>query len=279
VIEDAPLSTQARDAARQTVTSDTLDRLARLGLICRGVLYGLVGILALQIAFGGSGEEADKTGAIHTVAEQPFGTAVLWLMVLGLAALVVWQLLSAIVGRPKAWDRAKCIGRALIYGVIVASILGYLFGGGSSESGDQQSQDATRSLLELPGGVVLVAAAGAGLIALGGYWFYRGVAKRFLKHLRTYQMSRRTQTTVETLGLVGYVCRAVVAGVAGFFVIRAAVTYDPEEAKGLDATLRSFADTPAGPWLLVAVAAGLLVFAVYTLFEARWHEVGPAGGG
>jgi hypothetical protein len=275
--EDVQIGTQARDVARRTVTSDTLDRLARLGLACRGVLYGLIGLLALQIAFGSGGEEADKHGAIKTVAEQPFGTGLLWLMVVGLLALVVWQLLSAIVGRPKPWDRAKCVGRALIYGFVVVSIFSVLFRGGG-ESGDQQSRDATRTLLELPGGVVLVTAAGAALIWLGGYWVYRGVTKRFMKHLRTSQMSPRTQTVVETLGLVGYVCRGAVAAVAGVFIARAALTYEPDEAKGLDDTLRSFADTPAGPWLLVAVAAGLLVFAVYCFCEARWHRVGPEGG-
>jgi H+/Cl- antiporter ClcA len=78
---------------------------------------------------------------------------------------------------------------------------------------------------------------------------------------------------VTVLGLVGYLARALVAGLAGVFLVHAAIQFDPDEAKGVDATLRSFADTPAGPWLLTAVAVGLLLFAGYCLAEARWRRV------
>ncbi|MGP3965133.1 DUF1206 domain-containing protein [Nonomuraea sp. 3N208] len=43
-------------------------------------------------------------------------------------------------------------------------------------------------------------------------------------------------------------------------------------AGGIDAALRRFADTPAGPWLLVVVARGLLLFAAYCFGESRWRR-------
>jgi uncharacterized protein DUF1206 len=272
-----PVDARARRAAQRTARSDALEWLARLGLVCRAGLYALIGILALQIAFGSGDQQADKGGAIKTLAEQPFGTGLLWLTLVGLAALVVWQLLSAIVGHPKPLDRVESVARALVYAVVVASLLSLLLGGGSGESDDEKSQDFTRSLLDLPGGVLLVAAAGLGLIALGGYWIYKGVTSGFLEELRTAEIPARLRPVVEKLGLIGYVCRGVIAGLAGIFVIRAALTYDPEEAKGIDDTLRSFASTPAGPWLLVVVALGLLLFAGYCLCEARWHRIEPSG--
>jgi hypothetical protein len=270
------MDVQAGRVARRTANSKTLDRLARLGLICRAILYALIGILALQIALGSGGQEADKGGAIKTVAKQPFGTALLWVMALGLAALAVWQLWNALVGATKALERFESAARTLVYALVVVSVLSLLLQGSSGESGDEQSQDITRSLLELPGGVLLVVAAGAGLIALGGYWLYQGFTGKFLDELRTGEIPGRLRGVVEKLGLVGYLCRGVIAGLAGVFVVRAALTYDPEEAKGIDATLRSLADTPAGPWLLVAVALGLLLFAVYCLCEARWHRINSA---
>jgi hypothetical protein len=265
---------QARRAARRTINSDTLDWLARLGLVCRAGLYALIGVLALQIALGSGDQEADKGGAIKTVAEQPFGTGLLWLMVLGLTALVGWQLLNATVGSAKALDRLESAARVLVYVVVLASLFGLLLQGSSGESGDEQSQDFTRFLLDLPGGVVLVVAAGAGLVGLAGYWVYKGVTGRFLDELRTAEIPGRLRAVVEKLGLVGYLCRGAIAGLVGVFAVRAALTYDPEEAKGIDAALRSLADTAAGPWLLVAVALGLLLFAVYCLCEARWHRIG-----
>ncbi|MDP9841800.1 DUF1206 domain-containing protein [Streptosporangium lutulentum] len=252
-----------------------MDRLARLGMGCRGVLYGLIGFLALQIAFGGGsgGKEADKTGAIEMVAEQPFGTVLLWLMVVGFIALTLWQLSEAIIGRGQTKDRVESASRAVVYGLIVAALLGMLLSGDSGGSTDEQSKDLTGKLMDLPAGQFLVGLIGLGLIALGAYWIHKGWKKKFLQDLRTGEMPPKARQLAEKLGMAGYLARGVIAAVAGVFVVQAAITYDPDKAKGIDSTLRSLADTPAGPWLLGVVAIGLLLFAVYCFFEARWHRV------
>jgi len=88
-------------------------------------------------------------------------------------------------------------------------------------------------------------------------------------------MSARTRKAVEFLGMAGNVARGVVFGVAGVLRVIAAVTFDPKEAQGLDGSLRKIATTPLGPWLLVAVALGLVTFGVYSCCEARWGVVRP----
>ncbi|GGL25670.1 DUF1206 domain-containing protein [Planomonospora parontospora] len=268
-------SAQVEGAARRAANSQTLDRLARLGMACRGVLYGLIGFLALQIAFGGGsgGKEADKTGAIEMVQEQPFGNVLLWLMVVGFAALTLWQLSEAVIGRGRTKDRAESAGRTAVYALIVATLLGLLLRGDSGGSTDQHSQDLTAQVMEWPGGRFLVGLVGLGLIALGAYWVHKGWKKKFLQDLRTGEMPARARDLAEKLGMAGYLARGVIAAVAGVFVVQAAVTYDPDKAKGIDSTLRSLAETPVGPWLLGLVAVGLLLFAVYCFFEARWHRV------
>ncbi|GAA3139209.1 DUF1206 domain-containing protein [Planomonospora alba] len=249
--------------------------MARLGLACRGVLYGLIGFLALQIAFGGGsgGREADKTGAIEMVREQPFGTALLWLMAVGFAALALWQLSEAVIGRGQTKDRVESAARTAVYALITAAILGLLLRGDSGSSTDEQSKDLTAKLMEAPGGQFLVGLAGLGLIALGAYWAHKGWKKRFLKDLRIGEMPPKARELAERLGTAGYLARGVIAAAAGVFVVQAAVTYDPDQAKGIDSTLRSLAETPVGPWLLGVVAIGLLLFAVYCFFEARWHRM------
>ncbi|WP_245651467.1 DUF1206 domain-containing protein [Streptosporangium amethystogenes] len=249
--------------------------MARVGLACRGVLYGLIGFLALQIAFGGGsgGKEADKTGAIETVAEQPFGMALLWLMVVGFTALVLWQLSEVVIGRGQAKDRVEAAARTAVYGLIVATLLGVVLRGDSGSSTDSQSKDLTAKLMELPAGQFIVGLVGLGVIALGAYWIHKGWKKKFLQDLRTGEMPPKARDLAEKLGMAGYLARGVIAAVAGVFVIQAAITYDPDKAKGIDSTLRSLADTPAGPWLLGVVAIGLLLFAVYCFFEARWHRM------
>jgi hypothetical protein len=258
--------------ARAAKNSRWLDRAARFGLVCRGVLYVLIGILALRVSFGSGSREADDSGAISTLADQPFGMVALWLLLVGFVALGLWQLAEAGFGSG-ALQRAEAAGRVGIYGILAASLGTLLLAGQDVKSGDAQARDFTARIMELPGGQLITGAAGVGVFGLGAYWAYRGVSRRFLRDLHTEQMGSRARSVVSVLGLVGYLARALVAGLAGVFLMHAAIQFDPDEAKGVDATLRSFADTPAGPWLLTAVAVGLLLFAAYCLAEARWRRV------
>ncbi|WP_049560615.1 DUF1206 domain-containing protein [Nonomuraea sp. SBT364] len=261
----------ARAAARRAADTPALDRLARVGLACRGVLYALIGVLALQIAFDGGGEQADKGGAITTVAELPFGSVVLWVMVAGFVALAIWQASEALAGHLRPLDRAEAGGRTAVYALIVFTLWSVLTVGRAA-SEDQKSQDVTGKLLDLPAGPWLVGAIGLGIVALGVYWARQGVTKKFKEELELGRMSPRTRSVMEKLGLAGYLARGAIAGLAGIFVVQAAVTHDPDKAGGIDATLRAFADTPVGPWLLVLVAVGLMLFAGYCFGESRWRR-------
>jgi hypothetical protein len=260
---------EAEAVARRAADSPAMQRLAKVGLVCRGVLYGLIGVLALQIAFGGGGREADKNGAIRTVAALPFGAVILWVMVVGFAALTVWQASEAVFGAHKLKDRVEPISRVVVYAFICATLLIMLLAG-KSGSDDQRSQDVTGKLLALPGGQVIVGAIGLGIVALGLYWMRYGVKKEFRKQLRP--MPARARSVMDRLGLAGYLARGVIAALAGVFVIQAAIAFDPDKAGGIDATLRAFAGTPAGPWLLGVVALGLVLFAGYCFGEARWRR-------
>ncbi|GII78826.1 membrane protein [Sphaerisporangium rufum] len=268
----ASAGNQARGTARQATNTRTFDRLARFGMACRGVLYALIGILALQIAFGGGGKEADKTGAVRAVAEQPFGTVILWLMAVGFLALAIWQATGALLGGGKIKDRVEEGAHAVVYGLALGTILNFLLSGSTGSSTDKSSKDLTATVMEWPGGQFIVGLAGLAIIALGAYWIYKGAKKKFLEKLRTAEMSPRARGVMEKLGMIGYAARGVIAIGVGVFTIQAAMSFDPDEAKGLDSTLRSFADTPFGPWLLVAVAIGLLLFAAYCFGEARWRR-------
>ncbi|WP_327087909.1 DUF1206 domain-containing protein [Nonomuraea sp. NBC_01738] len=258
------------DKARQAADSPVLDRLARVGFACRGVLYALIGVLAVQIALGRGGREADKGGAIKTVAELPFGQVLLWVMVVGFAALALWQLSEALLSRGKVKDRVESGAKVAVYGLILVTLLAVLLTGRSS-SDDQKSQDLTGKLLALPAGQWLVGAIGAGVVALGAFWVHYGIKRRFHEELGA--MPPTARQVMDKLGLAGYVARGLIAGLAGIFVIQAAITFDPDKAGGIDATLHGFADTPVGPWLLVVVALGLVLFAGYCFGEARWRRI------
>ncbi|MBO3746203.1 DUF1206 domain-containing protein [Streptosporangiaceae bacterium NEAU-GS5] len=246
-----------------------MDRFARVGLVCRALLYGLIGVLAVQVAFGGGGHEADKSGAISTVAGLPFGAVILWIMTVGFAALAVWQASEAVFGAREAKRRVESASRVVVYAVVVYSLLRVLLSG-HGKSDDQQSRDVTGMLLGLPAGRFIVGIIGLGLVALGVYWVWYGYKKKFRRELGP--MSPRASKVMNRLGMIGYAARGLIAALAGVFVVEAAITYDPDKAGGIDATLRAFAETPVGPWLLLVVALGVLLFAAYCLGEARWRR-------
>ena len=102
-----------------------------------------------------------------------------------------------------------------------------------------------------------------------------GLRRTFAIYLRTAQMSAPARKVVEGLGVAGYVTRGVVFCVAGALLIDAAVSFDPQKAQGLDGSLRKTPATPLGPWLIVAIALGLVIFGLYSWCEARWRVVEP----
>ncbi|MEI5523051.1 DUF1206 domain-containing protein [Streptomyces brasiliscabiei] len=263
-------------AARGSVTEGA----ARAGLTARGVIYLLVGALALQIAFGGSAEQADRQGALEEISEKPLGSVMLWALGVGLVGMALWRLSEAVFGAAGAdgrkWTkRLASAARFVFYAFVAYSVLTFAAGesGGGGGSSDKQSRDVTARALELPGGQWLVGAAGLGVIAAGGWIGVRAAMRSYHKHLRLGEMSRRTRRAVDVTGVVGGIARGLVFATAGVFAVRAAIRYEPDEAKGLDDTLRSFADAPAGPALLAAVAAGLVLFGLFSFAMARWRRV------
>ncbi|MFI5966807.1 DUF1206 domain-containing protein [Streptomyces asoensis] len=266
---------RAERAARGSVTKGA----AKAGFAARGVIYLLVGLLALQIAFGDSGHEADRRGALAEIAEKPFGSVLLWALGVGLVGMALWRLSEAVFGGVgedgrSAKKRLAALGRCVFYSFVAYSVLAFAAGSGDGGgSSDEQSRDVTARVLELPGGRWIVGAAGVG-IAVAGLWIgVRAVMRKYHKHLRLGEMSPRVRRLVDVTGVGGGAARGLVFAAAGVFAVRAAVEYQPDEAKGFDDTLRSFAGTPAGPGLLVAVAAGLVLFGLFSFAMARWRKV------
>jgi hypothetical protein len=270
----------ARSAGRDAASSRWLQWLARGGLAARGALYLLIGVLAVQIAFGSRGKQADTSGALRAVAMHPGGIVVLWLLAVGFAGLAIWRFAEVAYGQAgpggrKAGKRLGSLARAVLYAFICGSVVSFILGTGGKTSGNTQSKDATATLMAHSGGRWLVALIGIG-IGIGGLALaVYGIRRKFLEHLNMAQMSRSTAKVVKTLGVVGYVARGVVFCVAGGFLVDAAVSFSPQKAQGIDGSLLKLATTPLGPGLLVVVALGLVIFGVYSCCEARWREVEP----
>jgi hypothetical protein len=184
--------------------------------------------------------------------------------------LTIWQAGSALFSGDKWTDRAGAAGRAVVYGVAVASILGLVLLGQNASSSDSQSKDVSLTLFELPGGPVLVGIAALILLVLGGVWIYQSWNQKFMEGMLV--TNPKLRGIVAKLGGAGFIARGAIAILAGILIGKAAIEYDPKEAVGIDGALRSLAQAPFGLWLLAAVAVGLLLFALFCAAQARWQR-------
>jgi hypothetical protein len=235
----------AMGAAREAGTSDGLENLARVGLIAYGVVHVLVAWLALQLAWGGGGRSADQSGAMATLAEQPFGKPLLWVLALGLIALAVWQAAEVLRWRSGWSASGKTRTKAL------------------KKSGGSLVKAAI---------YILVAAAGLILIGIGVWHVYKGISRRFLKQIDLAEAPPAATRLVTRLGQVGFPAKGVALALVGGLLGYAATTFDPSKAQGLDGALRTVLQAPFGRILLTLVAVGIAAFGAFCFVRARYPE-------
>jgi Domain of Unknown Function (DUF1206) len=273
VVSSGAIAAKGRRASR----SPWIERLGRIGLVAQGVLYGVVGILALKVALGAREESPDKTGALRTIADQPLGKGLLGLLAVGLAGYAVWRLAQAFFDRddegtgPKGLaKRGAALAKAGWYGLLCVLTIEVLLGG---DGGGSSEQKTTGGVFDWPLGRYVVYAAGLCFVAAALFNGYRAVTCRFNKKLKQNEMNEAEEAAATGLGVLGHLARMVVWGLIGAFLLEAAWEYDPKQARGLDGALLEVAQASYGGVLLGAVAVGLMAYAVYCFVQARYRRI------
>jgi hypothetical protein len=242
---------------------------ARVGYAVNGLVHLLIGVIAISVAQG-TGGEADQSGALAQLAGSPWGRALLWITVVGLVGLGVWQILHAFLSSgsdsTRKWaHRIGELGKAAAYLFVAATA--FTFARGSTTNSVSSTQSLSARLLALPGGIFILFAIGLLIIAIGAAFVFRGVTKRFLKTVNTPHGP--LGTVAVALGTVGYVAKGIALAVVGVLFCVAARTLDPSKASGLDGALKTLTSLPFGTVLLVLVGVGLIAYGVYCGFRAR----------
>jgi uncharacterized membrane protein len=261
--------------ARRASDSRPAQLLARAGLTARGIIYILIGIVAILVAIGQGGRQADQQGALQLLAAQPFGLVLLWLLAIGFVGYALWRFSEAAFGVPGegtgAGPRLKSLVRGLVYASFAVLTFKVITGKKSNQAG--QEKDFTASVMHHTGGRFAVGIVGLIIVIVGLALVVEGARRKFMKHLRTGEMSPQTRKMVKRLGTVGTVARGLVFALAGVLVIDAAITASPSKAGGLDTALHTLRNQPFGEFLLIIAALGLIAFGIYGLAEARWRRV------
>jgi hypothetical protein len=273
---ETPAPVRDAQAHGETVArSRPFEWFARLGLAARGFIYGIIGVLALKLALGDGGTTTNQQGALREIAQQPFGEVLLIATAVGLAGYAIWRFVRAGIGHgPEASDstfeRIGGVVSGVGYALLCVTAVDILVGSSSSSGGASQT---TGGVLGWTGGVWIVGIAGVAVIGEGLHQGYKGIAQKFLEKSKTEQMSPRTKGAFTKVGILGHLARMVVFVLIGYFLLKAALDYNPDAAITLDGALAKLAHASYGPVILGVVAAGLIAFGLYSLADARYRKV------
>lgn len=249
------------------LSSGKMEALTRIGFGARGIMYFLIGYLALRTGRTGDGSDA------LSYLDSGTGKFLLALMALGFLAYAVWRLSEALIDSEGHGSDAK--GLAVRAGGAVSGLihLGLSFTaatlamrqGSSGGGGGDGAQQGAASALSFPGGTVMLTLAAAALAVVGFYQLVKAAQAGFLRHLDREAASK---SWVEWVGRAGYAARGIVFLIMGWFLWQAARSSDASEAGDMGAALASLPST-----LQMVVAAGLLLFGIFSLVEAVYRRI------
>jgi Domain of Unknown Function (DUF1206). len=275
----------AAAAARTFENSTPLRIAARLGYVVNGFIHVVIGVIAIAVGLGnhgaggsgsggGGGGEADQSGALGSLAAVPGGAVLLWVSVVGLAALGLWQLLRAfLIQAPdptRRWGRRiSDFGKAAAY--LALAFTAFSFARGGTANSASSSRQASAQLLATAGGSVILAVIGVAVVIIGAYFVYKGARRRFLDDLSA--PSGMIGSGITVLGVVGYIAKGLVLMVVGVLVVVAVITHDPQDSSGIDGALKALASVSFGPVILLGLGIGLIVFGLYCAARARYARL------
>jgi hypothetical protein len=270
-------ASNVKHTASRAADSKPLEYLARGGFLGYGIIHLLFAWIALQVAFAGSGQQSDQSGALQAIARQSYGKGLLIAIAVGLAAMAIWQAFEAAIGESGEQTRARMAERVLsgiraVLYVYLAWLAVKVVNGANASMGDNY-ESKSAGLMGSAGGRWLVALIGLVVLGAGAGMAWYGWKRKFTKHLKTEQMTASTRQPIIRLGMAGYLAKGTAYAIAGILFVTAAVNYDAEQARGLDAALKTLAGHAWGVWLLALIAVGIAVYGVYCFAEAKYRKV------
>ena len=256
--------------------------MARLGYGAKATVYIVLGVLAVKAALNMGGETTGSEGALSAIASQPFGQVLLFLVSFGLLGYVLWRFVQAFLdpeNNGSGWSnvirRLSYLHSGIAYSSLALSALRLALGRGQSgNQGSSTPEEWAAKLLQQPMGRWLVGTAGAVVIGVAFYYFYRAFKAKFRKRLRLRSLSQTARKDLIRLCQFGIFARGVVFSIVGGFLIKAALTANPEQARSTEGALEAIqSSSTGGQLMLVVTAAGLVAYGGYMAVQARYRDL------
>jgi multidrug transporter EmrE-like cation transporter len=276
----AHLEQKGKQVAHDATVSPLMENLLRLGYLVRGLVYGVIGLMALQVVIGGGGALTDTQGAIAIMGGAAGGGILLYAVLVGLASYGLWGLVRAIVDPLHKGKDTKGIAERVGYAISGISYLllalatyGLITGRATAvQNGSQtaQTQQTVGTLLSQPWGALLVMLIALIVMGVGLFQVNQGIQPQFHQQFTPYALNTRQRTWITRMGRFGMAARGLVFMLIGLFLFLAAYHHDPSRAQGIEGVLASLLQQPYGIWLLGIVALGLIAFGVYSALSGVW---------
>lgn len=263
-------SSTVKDVARVAESNQVFQLLARTGVAVVGLLHLLIGVIAITVATSSGREEVDGSGALHRIAQTPGGLVVLWVVIIGMIALGVWQVVQLFLvpgrSRRRRWGhRVIELGKGAVYFFIAG--LAFTFARGESVSTARLTRNFSADLLENPGGAIVLVIIGLVTLVVGVSFVFRGASTNFVEDIRVPAGAIGRATVA--LGVFGFVAKGIALAVVGGVFVIAAFTSDTRIASGLDGALTWLLTLPSGGVIPVIVGVGLIAYGVFFVVRAR----------
>src|SRR5512133_3266747 len=273
------IKAEVKKAGEKAEFSPLMEALTRIGYGTRGLIYIIMGLLAVQVALGKGGALASPLGAIAKIGKQPGGMLLLWVVLLGLVSYSLWGVVRAVFDPlHKGNDmkgliaRAGFLASAFGYAILILPTYGYVTGKSLASSGSQ-SQKMITSIMAMPWGRWAIGIIGLAALAAGLYQIYLGFKAGFDKQFETYALTPKQIKLATDVGRFGTAARGVVLTLVGGLIVLAAYRANPSQPIGMDAALATLLHQPYGIWLLGVVAVGLIAFGCYSMLSAFWFRL------
>lgn len=266
----------------KTSSQTWIEITGKVGLVALGTVYSLIGTLTFAAALnlGDASEQGKVSQVLGWVQEQAFGQILLALITLGLLCYTIWRFIEAILDTDKQGNGIQGLALRtsyLSYGVIYATLTYYaarlLFTEGSSTNEDETTRaSVAQELLQLPYGSWLVGAFALGTVGVGIFQLYLALSGTYRQIIEECKIDTRAKEILIRSGQVGYVARAIVWLIVGYFLLQAALQADSSEAGDTDTAL-NYLEYHYGSLTLALTGLGLVCYGIFQFARAKYQPI------